>query len=797
MMIKTVNKMPLSLPYRIALFLIFLQISLFSCLQAQPIIDWDKTYGGLNYEECQALLKTNDSYLMAGMTNSSESGDVGSLGDGSIDFWLIEIDTAQNGALLNEWRYGCDGTERAWDIIPAHDGGYILSGYSDSDACAMKAENSRNGSRDFWVMKIDTEGNQIWERTIGGGDKDVVRKTLATSDGGYLIGGYSHSNAGFEKSEDARGLEDFWVVKLDINGTIQWDKTYGGDGQEHLLDMLELTNGEYLLGGFSTSDISGEKTSNARGFNDYWIIRIQLDGTVIQDYTYGGNSRDVIQYMHQTRDGGILLTGQSESEANPNFGEKNTPHYGRDDYWIVKLDANFDIVWERTYGGDDIDIPFAVYENLAGRLWIIGVSHSGQTGNKSTAPIGDTTDPSENDFWLLFLQEDGTEIWQENIGGNDIEAPIHLEPAHGGGYIIAGHSSSNAGGWKSEDAVGLNDFWVIKTDCLLKNHDLEHEIQTCEETPIDLDLSVVNCDACFYDWADGSNDTIRTFFLAEDTTFDLIITHEDGCEKLGNYVVEVIGKPEVTGLEILPPICFDDSNGEVWVEGIENGTPPYQVALNGENPITGQQFQNLPAGEYHIAVIDSLGCETDTMVQLPNPPPLQVDLGPNRVIEFGDSVWVNPIATEAIAAYEWKSTGLPVCDTCLAQWLRPADITTYDLTVFNENGCSESDFMTIKVVRDALFYAPNIFSPNLDGINDRFQIYAGFGVTNIKTFQVFDRWGNQVFATENILPQEQYRGWDGNANGRRAAEAVYTWYAEIEFFDGTSEVAFGDVALVR
>lgn len=177
-------------------------------------------------------------------------------------------------------------------MITARNGNIILSGYSQSNISGDISENSR-GIIDYWISEINkNDGKLIWQKTIGGSYFDLANSTIETSDGGYLIGGYSNSNISGEKSENSRGKDDYWVVKLDSQRNILWDRTYGGDDTDRLFSVLETNDGGYILVGESQSNISGEKSENSRGITDMWIVKINSLGDIEWQRTIGGSQRD-------------------------------------------------------------------------------------------------------------------------------------------------------------------------------------------------------------------------------------------------------------------------------------------------------------------------------------------------------------------------------------------------------------------------------------------------------------------------------------------------------------------------
>src|SRR5690606_24475385 len=173
----------------------------------------------------------------------------------------------------------------------------------------------------------------IWQKTMGGNAMDVVYSLKTTNDGGFILGGYSYSNASGEKSENSRGGADGWIVKTDASGTIVWDKTIGGSGDDFLTSLHETQDGGFIVGMGSNSNISGEKTENSRGGLDYWILKLDNSGNIEWQKTYGGAQPDFDAHVFQTAEGGYFVSGYSDSNVS---GDKTDPSNGQRDYWVMK-----------------------------------------------------------------------------------------------------------------------------------------------------------------------------------------------------------------------------------------------------------------------------------------------------------------------------------------------------------------------------------------------------------------------------------------------------------------------------
>ena len=181
--------------------------------------------------------------------------------------------------LQKEWDYRFGGADREFlfSFQQTVDKGYLLGGHSNSSISGDKTVPT-NGSFDFWLVKLDSLGLKQWDKGFGGTDADQLYSVQETNDGGYILGGWSASGIGADKSQANFGGFDYWVVKIDSLGNKQWDKTFGGDQNDALFSVIQTANNNYILGGWSQSGISGNKTIANYGGADYWVILIDSAG---------------------------------------------------------------------------------------------------------------------------------------------------------------------------------------------------------------------------------------------------------------------------------------------------------------------------------------------------------------------------------------------------------------------------------------------------------------------------------------------------------------------------------------
>jgi len=433
---------------RLLISIVFLFLTGIAHSQAPPI-EWEKSYGGSLLDEMGSIRQTSDGgYIVAG---SSSSSDIDlSINNGLHDLWLVKIDG--NGSLSWQKSFGGSQMEKAHAVEETTDGGFIVAGESasnDGDA------TNNNGDRDFWILKVNSSGTLLWQKSYGGSNWDAALSVQQTTDGGYIVAGESASNDGDVSGN--HGDKDFWIIKLDSVGTLSWQKSLGGSAWDSAESIEQTADGGYIVAGSSESN-DGDLTLN-QGDKDYWVVKLDANGFLIWQHSVGGSNWDTAHSIQQTMDGGYIIAGESKS----NDGDVNQVHKGLDnehpvekhgdrDYWIVKLNASGLIVWERLYGGADWDAGNSVQETADQGYIVAGYSNSNDvdvSGNHGNW-----------DYWILKLAYTGAIEWQKSLGGSLHDIGTTIRTTNDGGFIVAGSAWSNDGDLSVN--YGSNDFWVIK-----------------------------------------------------------------------------------------------------------------------------------------------------------------------------------------------------------------------------------------------------------------------------------------------------------------------------------------------
>jgi len=320
-------------------------------VNASGNMQWNKTYGGIDREEAYSLVQTDDGgYVIAGFT--------GSYGAGEDDAWLVKIDAL--GDVQWNKTYGGLNNDYAHSVIKTEDGGFAVIGFTSFS-------NWEDRYYDVWLIKTDALGNMQWNKTYGGTGYDEGYSIVQTSDGGYALGG---STASFGSDGN-----NYWLIKVDDLGVVQWNRTYGGAGDDRAYSMVQAGDGGFAIGGVTGSFGAGDL--------DFWLVRTDSSGNAQWNKTYGGTDFDHAYSLVQTADGGYAMTGVTQS-----FGISG-------DIWLVKTDSSGVMQWNRTYGGIRYDWANSLIQTADGGYAIAGSAESFFTWSGG------------DDFWLVKTDENG------------------------------------------------------------------------------------------------------------------------------------------------------------------------------------------------------------------------------------------------------------------------------------------------------------------------------------------------------------------------------------------------------
>jgi|SRR6266850_924073 len=362
-----------------------------------------------------------------------------------------------------QWQRSFGGTNDDWLYVVERtpDGGFVLGGSSMSGVSGNKSSPGY-GKTDFWLIKVDAFGNKLWENSFGGTEHDELLCLFQTRDGGFILGGYSTSPISGNKTSPNYGDRDYWVVKVDSTGRKVWERAFGGVGEDQLFSVSQTADGGYLLAGSAFSGISGNKTNAGFGSLDLWLVKLDQDGNKLREKSFGGASAEYGGRCVSTTDGGYILGSRSYSGIS---GNKSSGNFGSLDYWVIKIDANWDTLWDQSFGGTDADELWSVLQTSDGGFILSGSSQSFVSGNKTSENFYGQFGQSP-DYWVIKLDSSGNKIWDRSFGGESNDALFTAQETRGG-YLLGGSSASGIAGNKTSPNLGASgswDVWLIKVD---------------------------------------------------------------------------------------------------------------------------------------------------------------------------------------------------------------------------------------------------------------------------------------------------------------------------------------------
>jgi hypothetical protein len=316
-------------------------------------------------------------------------------------------------------------------VTPTVDLQYLITG-SSIQSKKLSTDNKQNNGYDFHLVKLNQQGEEVWEKYFAGKNHDYLSASLSTQDGGFLLAGTTYSGKGLDKKEDSKGGSDIWIIRINEFGDELWQKTIGSTSDEEARSVIQTTD----LGFFVAGNV--QNSPQGYGSKDVLIVKLDKNGKELSQLILGGKGLDEVEKMIPTKDGGVLLGVYSRSSEFRDSGSsalssgnttsnpvsrypKSTNNFGEGDYWIIKLNKDGKIEWEKNYGGTGDDHLRTLAMTTSGFI-IGGESRSERSGNK-TVGIEEGTD-----LWLISLNERGEEIWQKsyNFKNRDVLMGMHV-----------------------------------------------------------------------------------------------------------------------------------------------------------------------------------------------------------------------------------------------------------------------------------------------------------------------------------------------------------------------------------
>jgi hypothetical protein len=330
--------------------------------------EWNNTFGGSEDEEGKSVQQASDGgFIITGYTKSSTAG--------GEDVWFIKTDNVGN----QEWTksFGGSNDDGGTSVLQASDGGYTIAGYTSSYG---------TGSVDVWLIKMNQTGNEEWNKTFGGYSSDGAWSAQQTSDGGYIITGWTYSHGGGY-------LGNVWLIKADNAGNEEWNQAFGGTDVDRGYSVRQTSDGGYIIAGYTSSF--------GAGLDDVLLIKTNASGNMEWQKTFGGSGRDYGYAVKQTNDGGYVITGYTRS-----YGA------GGDDVWLIKTDDEGGEIFNNTFGGTASDVGYGVQQTSDGAYIITGHTLSYGAG--------------VHDVWLIKTAYNTTAFSLSlDVGWNFISIPIN------------------------------------------------------------------------------------------------------------------------------------------------------------------------------------------------------------------------------------------------------------------------------------------------------------------------------------------------------------------------------------
>lgn len=375
------------------IFLCTLFVSSVTCF-AQVDSIWATVSGGIQHDRAQSILRTDDGGLIV-------VGSTASFGAGAGDVWLLKYDSEHT--LLWSRTFGGSGIDQGWSVKQTVDGGFVIAGMTQSQGA---------GSADGWLIKTDSEGNMVWNRTFGTSSYDWLTTIDLAQDDGFILGGVKGTSA---------QLDQFWLVKTDSLGNHEWQRTFGGSDYDQCMSVIATDDGGYAM--------TGNTNSFSAGRSDVWVVRTNSAGDSLWARSYGGEWGEGGRTIVQTFDGGFAVAGKWREFRD-----------GDDDFWLVRLNESGDTLWTRSYGFQYHDECNAMIQTSQGEFILAGFRSRGWSAGSEQ-------------FWFVTVDGDGTVLQEGIAGGIGQDMANGVTVDNNGNIVLAGETYSFGS--------GLDDVWLV------------------------------------------------------------------------------------------------------------------------------------------------------------------------------------------------------------------------------------------------------------------------------------------------------------------------------------------------
>jgi hypothetical protein len=411
---------------------------------------WVETFGGSGIDQATAVVTTGDgAYMVVGSTYSNDGHFAGLKSTTDADYFLMRV--RLDGGV--DWTkvYGGDDDELATGITKTSDGGYVLVGYSRSDNCFT---GSNGGFHDYYILKVDGQGNEIWCQNFGYPGSDQAQDIIETREGDLMVTGFFDVSASGGQGNDDRenagtlhGVGEYWGIKLDADGQFFWKRYFGGSNNDRSYNVMQTNDGGFVLIGASESD--DFDITDSKGSYDYWAVKLSVEGDLEWTRSFGGSEIDIAYDIATTLDGNFLIVG----DARSNDQDVST-NYGNADIWLVAIDPQGNLIWEKSLGGSMFDSAKNLLP-MNNNLYCV-------TGSSRSNDVDVTTNNGENDAWTVVVDAQGTIIFEVAIGGSSLDFSEGAAQGVDGALLIVGNTESSDGDIIQN--LGYKDILIYKID---------------------------------------------------------------------------------------------------------------------------------------------------------------------------------------------------------------------------------------------------------------------------------------------------------------------------------------------
>ncbi len=693
------------------LILALLLLPCYVIVAQPPVISpqWKKSFGGTDFESAQKIRATADGGYIVAGITFSTDGNI-TTNKGICDAWLVKLNA--NGNMVWQRTYGGSNDDGAYDVQQTTDGGYIIAGYTKSNDGDV---NAFRGATDCWIIKTDANGNIQWQRSMGGTEMEVATAIRQTHDGGYAFTGYTFSgNGDVTQHRDNTNHQDYWLVKLDAAGNKVWDKCYGGPDHDFPNDLTVTADGGFAVTGYTLQN--GLDVTGHTGKRDIWVIRTSNTGTLLWQRTVGGTEYDVSHSIATTTNG-FIIAGQTSS-SNGDIPQNK----GQVDAFLLQLANDGTVQWVTTYGGSSLDVFRQVVVTTDGYL-AIGSAESNDHDVQGAK--------GSSDFWLVKTTFNGNIEWTKNFGGSSIDDAVTIS-LRGEEIAFAGTSFSIDD--DVLDGIGGGDWWIGTA-----------KIQ--KVLPVIITQPADTLSLC-------KGGTASFTIVANNTTSYQWQTKSNGIWTNINDGVDYSGTATNT-LQVL---------------NVGNDAMLFRCVVSNMNG----------------SIESSVGMLTVNTVPVITTKQLLINTCTNtNIILTADVISTIP------ASYQWQSS----INNVSWQNITPAknvslqlitanieEIKWYRLTVSNVCGSSTGNSIKLITVNCNI---PTAFTPNGDNVNDTWKI----SMPSLFKVQLFDRYGATVY---NGRHNSSF-AWNGTINGKPLPVGVYYYLVNAEGYKPFA----GSVSLLR